>query len=229
MTVELIEYLSGFITPERWRLFEQVLENRTRYLTIVLEDIFQAQNASAVLRSCDCFGVQNVHVIENRNRFEIDREVAMGASKWLTIHKYNQSDQNSLQAINNLKGQGYRIVATTPHEGDIKLEDFDLSKGKAAFIFGTELTGITDIVKQEADEFVKIPMYGFTESFNISVSAALCLHHLTHQLRCHSNLNWKLKEEEKQEIILEWLRRTIKSSDSLEERFLKTSIKKQKE
>lgn len=229
MTVELIEYLSGFITPERWRLFEQVLENRTRYLTIVLEDIFQAQNASAVLRSCDCFGVQNVHVIENRNRFEIDREVAMGASKWLTIHKYNQSDQNSLQAINNLKGQGYRIVATTPHEGDIKLEDFDLSKGKAAFIFGTELTGITDIVKQEADEFVKIPMYGFTESFNISVSAALCLHHLTHQLRFHSNVNWKLKEEEKQEIMLEWLRKTIKSSDSLEERFLKTSIKKQKE
>lgn len=221
MSAELIEYLSGFVTPERWKLFENVLENRTKYLTIALEDIYQPQNASAVLRSCDCFGIQNVHVIENRNEFNVDREVAMGASKWLNLYKYNRSDQNSLEAITKLKEEGYRIVATTPHEGDLNLEEFDLTKGKAALIFGTELTGITDIVKQEADEFVKIPMYGFTESFNISVSAALCLHHLTHKLRYNSDIDWKLNEAEKQEIMLEWLRRTIKSSSLLEERFLK--------
>ncbi len=222
MRAELIEYLSAFVTPERWNLFEKVLENRTRYLTIALEDIYQPQNASAVLRSCDCFGVQNVHVIENRNKFDVDREVAMGASKWLNIYKYNKSEQNSIEAIHNLREQGYRIVATTPHEGDINLEDFDLVKGKAALVFGTELTGITEEVKQEADEFVKIPMYGFTESYNISVSAALCLHHLTHQLRFHTDVDWQLKEAEKQEVMLEWLRRTIKSSDMLEERFLKS-------
>lgn len=222
MRAELIEYLSAFVTPERWNLFEKVLENRTRYLTIALEDIYQPQNASAVLRSCDCFGVQNVHVIENRNKFDVDREVAMGASKWLNIYKYNKSEQNSIEAIHNLREQGYRIVATTPHEGDINLEDFDLVKGKAALVFGTELTGITEEVKQEADEFVKIPMYGFTESYNISVSAALCLHHLTHQLRFHTDVDWQLKEADKQEVMLEWLRRTIKSSDILEERFLKS-------
>ena len=221
MTAELIEYLSGFVTPERWNLFENVLENRTKYLTIALEDIYQPQNASAVLRSCDCFGIQNVHIIENRNEFNVDREVAMGASKWLNLYKYNRSDQNSLEAITKLKEEGYRIVATTPHEGDVNLEEFDLTKGKAALIFGTELTGITDTVKQEADEFVKIPMYGFTESFNISVSAALCLHHLMHKLRYTSDIDWKLDEGEKQKIMLEWLRRTIKSSSLLEERFLK--------
>ncbi len=221
MTAKLIEYLSAFVTPERWGLFQKVIANRTNYLTIALEDIFQAQNASAVLRSCDCFGIQNVHIIENRNKFAVDTEVAMGASKWLNIHKYDKEKQNSLEAIRNLKKQGYRIVATTPHEGNINLEDFDLAKGKAAFFFGTELTGITDVVKQEADEFVKIPMYGFTESFNISVSAALCLHYLSHQLRFHSNINWQLSEEDKNGVLLEWLRRTIKSAPLLEERFNK--------
>lgn len=227
MTAKLIEYLSAFVTPERWGLFEKVIVNRTNYLTIALEDIFQAQNASAVLRSCDCFGIQNVHIIENRNKFAVDTEVAMGASKWLNIYKYNKEEQNSLEAIQNLKKQGYRIVATTPHEGDINLEDFDLAKGKAAFFFGTELTGITDVVKQEADEFVKIPMYGFTESFNISVSAALCLHYLSHKLRFHSNINWQLNEEDKNGVLLEWLRRTIKSAPLLEERFYKMKEKKE--
>ncbi|MGQ8335217.1 TrmH family RNA methyltransferase [Sunxiuqinia sp. A32] len=221
MNTDLIEYLSDFVTPERLQLFNNVIENRTRYLTVALEDIFQPQNASAVLRTCDCFGIQNVHIIENRNKFSVDREVAMGASKWLNLHKYNENEQNSLVAIHELKKQGYRIVATTPHEGDTKLEEFDLSKGKAAIVFGTELTGITDIIKEEADEFVKIPMYGFTESFNISVSAAITMHHLTHQLRFHSGIEWMLSEKEKQEVKLEWLRRTIKSSKLLEKRFIK--------
>ena len=222
MIEELVNYLSGFVTPERLSLFEKVLDQRTRYITLALEDIYQSQNASAVLRSCDCFGIQDVHVIENRNTFDVDREVAMGASKWLNIQKYNEGEQNSLDAINRLRADGYRIVATTPHEGDINLEDFALTKGKAAFFFGTELTGISEGIKSEADEFVKIPMYGFTESFNISVSAALCLHYLTHQMRFHSSINWKLSDNEKLDIKLEWLRRTIKSAELLEKEFKKT-------
>ncbi len=222
MIEELVNYLSGFVTPERLSLFEKVLDQRTRYITLALEDIYQSQNASAVLRSCDCFGIQDVHVIENRNTFDVDREVAMGASKWLNIQKYNEGEQNSLDAINRLRADGYRIVATTPHEGDINLEDFNLTKGKAAFFFGTELTGISEGIKNGADEFVKIPMYGFTESFNISVSAALCLHNLTHQMRFHSSINWKLSDYEKLDIKLEWLRRTIKSAELLEKEFKKT-------
>lgn len=226
MTNELVEYLSAFITPERWGLFEKVLAQRTKYITVALEDIFQPQNASAVLRSCDCFGVQDVHIIENRNEFNVDREVAMGASKWLNLHKYNELETgNSISAIERLRKEGYRIVATTPHEGDVNLEDFDLEKGKAAFIFGTELTGISDLVKEQADEFVKIPMYGFTESFNISVSAALCLHHLTHKLRHETSVNWELDEKESQLIMLEWLRTSIKRSPLLEERFMELKRK----
>lgn len=215
----LIHYLSGFITPERLDLFERTLDQRTRYLTIALEDIYQPQNASAVLRTVDCFGLQDAYIIENNNQFEVDREVAMGATKWLNIKKFNKKENNSSDAIKHLRKKGYRIVATTPHEGDTNLEDYELGKGKTALFFGTELTGISDIVKNEADEFLKIPMYGFTESFNISVSAAIILHHLSHQLRFHTSLDWRLTQQERDEIKLGWLRRTIKSSALIEAQY----------
>lgn len=219
MQKELIEYLSACITPERNQLFEKVLSQRTSYITVMLEDIFQPQNASAVLRTCDCFGIQHVHAIENRNTFTVDTEVAMGASKWLSIHKYNQTENNSLEAIRNLKSKGYRIVATTPHKNDLLLPDFDLTKGKAALVFGSELPGISDIIKNEADEFLKIPMYGFTESFNISVSAAVILFHLTEKLKTIPGIDWQLNQEEKYEVKLHWLRNTLKRSTLLEKRF----------
>lgn len=219
MDYQLIDYLSEFITPERNEAFERVLDSRTRYLTVALENIFQAQNASAVMRSLDCFGVQDAHVIENGNEFTVDREVAMGATKWLNVIQYNQDEENTRTAIRHLREEGYRIVATSPHENDTNLEDFDLRKGKAALIFGTELTGISDVVKEEADEFLKIPMSGFTESFNISVSAAVILHHLTLKMRQDPEVDWKLSREDRAKVKLEWLRNTIKSSALIEQEY----------
>lgn len=219
MDKELIEHLASYLTPNRQALFNSVLKQRTRYLTVVLEDIFQPQNASAVLRTCDCFGIQDVHIIENRNDFEVDREVAMGASKWLSLKKYNQLEQNSLEAIRQLKASGYRIVATSPHINDQELHNFDMNKGKAALVFGSELPGISEIIKNEADEFLKIPMYGFTESFNISVSAAIILHHLTLKMKQDAGIEWTLTNEEQQEIKLEWIRRSIKRYELIEQRF----------
>lgn len=218
MDKDLLAYLSGFITKERNQLFDQILRQRTRYITIALENIFQAQNASAAMRSVDCFGLQDAHVIENTNTFEVDREVAMGATKWLDVHRYSKSVENSMEAINKLRANGYRIVATTPHQGDTALEDFDLTKGKIALFFGTELSGISDVVKNEADEFLKIPMYGFTESFNISVSVSIILHHLRLKLQ-QSSIDWKLSAEEKANIKLEWMRRHIKSAPLIEQEY----------
>ncbi|MEE4286847.1 MAG: RNA methyltransferase [Mariniphaga sp.] len=226
MEEELINHLGQFVTEERMKLFEKVLEQRTSYITLVLEDIFQPQNASAVLRTCDCFGVQHIHIIENRNEFTVDREVAMGASKWLSLHKYNQNEQNSLEAIKTLKMKGYRIVATSPHINDQLLPEFDLTKGKVAIVFGSELPGISETIMEEADEFMKIPMYGFTESFNISVSAAIVLYQLSQKLRNQPEINWKLSEKERNEIKLAWLRATIKRSSLLEKKFLKENRNK---
>mgnify|MGYP003851619175 CR=1 FL=1 len=221
MDKALMEYLSGYLTTNRLELFDKVLSMRTRYLTVVLEDIFQAQNASAVLRTCDCFGIQDVHIIENRNTFNVNREVALGSSKWLSLKKYNEQKNNSREAIRQLKKNGYRIVATTPHTNDLELQNFDLAAGKTALVFGSELPGITDDILNEADEFLKIPMYGFTESFNISVSAAIILHHLSLKLRENNRIRWQLSDDEKEEVKLEWIRKTIKRSDLIEKRFLK--------
>jgi len=208
------------MTDERRDQMAHVLAQRTKYLTVVLEDIFQPQNASAVLRTCDCFGIQDVHIIENRNEFNVDPEVVMGSSKWISIHRYNQQQNNTREAMQKLKKQGYRIVATSPHKDDVNLENLDLNAGKLALVFGTELTGISDIVREEADEFMKIPMYGFTESFNISVSAAISMHHLKHRLQ-QSSINWQLSEADRQQVYLQWLKQSVKKSDLLVDRFFK--------
>lgn len=217
---EAVLFLEGFTSDKRKKLLDKNVENRTRYITLVLEDIFQAQNASAVIRSCDCFGIQDLHVIENYNSYTLNPDVVMGASKWVDLHRYHKEERNTLSTISKLKKEGYRIVATSPHANDVLLPDFDLSKGKVAFFFGTELTGLSDEVMNNAEEFVKIPMYGFTESFNISVSAALVLSHLTSDLR-RSNVDWQLSDIEKLELKLEWLRKSVRSGDKLLKEFLK--------
>ncbi|MBI9053634.1 MAG: RNA methyltransferase [Bacteroidales bacterium] len=219
MNKELVQFLSQFVTEDRANLFNRLIEERTRYITIGLEDIYQSQNASAVLRTSDCFGIQDVHIIENQNEYQINPDVTLGSSKWLNLNRYNTSENNTLDAINKLKKEGYRIVATTPHTDDVNLEDFDIEKGKFALFFGTELNGLSDLVINKADEYLKIPMYGFTESFNISVSAAIILHHLTNKLK-KSTLSWQLRDNEKETIKLEWLKQTIKMSSELVEEFL---------
>lgn len=224
----LIEYLSQFVSERRVQLFDAVLDQRTRYITLVLEDIYQAHNASAVLRSCECFGIQDVHLIENVNEYRISPEVALGSNKWLSIIRHNQQKSNTSLALHSLKNNGYRIVATSPHKNDCNLEDFDLQKGKTALIFGSELTGLSDEALEIADEFVKIPMTGFTESLNISVTAAICVHYLTGKLKKDPSIFWEIPKDEKQEIKLSWLRNSIKNSDIIEKRFWEVSAHKKK-
>ncbi|MCF8112120.1 MAG: RNA methyltransferase [Desulfobacteraceae bacterium] len=216
---KLIKYLSGFVTQNRLDTFERVLEHRTRYITAALENIFQPHNASAVLRSMDCFGIQDAHIIENDYEYRINPDVALGASNWLTLIRYNSGPDNTNAAIANLRSLGYRIVATAPHVRNVSLPDFDLHKGRVALFFGTELEGLSETVLSNADEFLRVPMYGFTESFNISVSAAIVFYELIGKLE-RSALNWRLSEEEKQELRLQWLRQSVKRPDLLIRRFL---------
>lgn len=222
MNQELILYLSQFVTPERIELYHRVLDERTRYFTVVLEDIYHSQNASAVVRSCDCFGVQDLHTIENRNEFNMSERVARGSDNWVTHRQYKTlGKNNTLEALNQLKSDGYRIVATTPRPGAVSLSDFDVCKGKFALVFGTEFTGISENVAQQADEFLTIPMVGFTESLNISVSAAIIINHMATKIRQAENIKWKLNASEKEELLLEWIKQRIKKVDLLIEEFNK--------
>jgi tRNA (guanosine-2'-O-)-methyltransferase len=209
-----IKDLSGFITQRRRELFDRVLDFRTRYVTVVLEDIYQSHNASAVLRTCECFGIQDIHIIENRNKYNINPDVVLGATKWLNLKKYNKLDYNTNEAIQSLRDQGYRIIATVLDKEAGPLHNFDLHTGKCALFFGTELTGLTDQVLDQADEYLKIPIYGFTESFNLSVSAAIILNQLTMRLH-QSDLSWRLSQEEREEQLVDWLNKSIGGGERL--------------
>lgn len=213
-----IEFFRQFITESRFELFEKNIRERTRYLTVVLEDIYQPHNASAVLRTCDCFGIQDVHIIENQNKYTVNPDVALGASKWLSLKKYNQLENNTYDTIKKLKAQDYRIVATSPHAKDVSPDTINMEQGKIALMFGSELPGLSRIALDNADEFLKIPMYGFTESFNISVSAAIILNRLTERLR-KSDIAYRLSQPEQEEILLDWLKKNVKDPDALEEKF----------
>ncbi|RLD45999.1 MAG: TrmH family RNA methyltransferase [Bacteroidetes bacterium] len=215
---KLREYLFGFISDNKRNLFEKNILNRTRHLTVVLENIYQPHNASAVLRSCDIFGIQDVHIIENSNKYKLSEQVAMGSSKWLNMYKYNTAEDNTIDCFNKLRAKGYKIVATTPHEKDVMLDEMPLEQ-KTALVFGTELNGLSDVALENADAYVKIPMYGFTESFNISVSAALSMFHLSEKIR-KSDIDWQLSEEEIVDIHINWAKGVIKKSDLIVEDYI---------
>ena len=217
-TLDLISHLSACVTDNRFSLFKKVLSERTRYITVLLEDIYQSHNASAVLRTCDCTGIQDVHLVEQRNEFEINPDVALGANQWLSLHYYQQGKDNLYNAVMALKEQGYRIVATLPHAEGTTPESFDLERGRAALMFGTELNGLTDQALMLADEFIQIPMVGFTESYNISVSAAITLYTLRKRLE-QSGTDWLLAEEERLSLLLNWLRTSVKMSEQIENQF----------
>lgn len=215
MDNQLLEHLLSFLTDRRKNLFDEVISKRTRHFTVATEDVYQLHNTSAVMRSCDVFGVQDLHVIEEKVSKKIDREIAMGAQKWVNINRHNSTKE----CIDNLKENGYQIIATTPHNNSTELKDFDISK-KSAFFFGKEKEGLSDIVLEAADGYLKIPMYGFTESLNISVSAAIILQTLITRLK-DSDVVWELSEPDKNEIKLQWAKMSIKSSTEIIERYNK--------
>lgn len=212
--IDYLNYLEDFITENRKAGFIEVLKNRTKHFTIVTEDLFQLHNTSAVMRSCEVFGLQDLHVIEENMGKTIDKEIAMGAEKWVDIHRHNSS-QN---CIDHLRSKGYQIVATTPHADSSLLENFDISK-PAALFFGTERSGLSDDIINQADSYIKIPMVGFTESLNISVSAAIVIQDITTRLR-NSEIEWKLTAEELLEKRIDWARKTIKDIDNITDRFI---------
>ena len=211
--LDYLEFLENILTDNRKEKFLKVLGSRTKHFTVVVEDVFQMHNASAVMRSCEVFGIQELNVIEERYGKRIDKEIAMGAQKWVDIKTFD----SVVDCVATLKNQGYQIIATTPHENDCLMEDFDISKPSALF-FGTERDGLSEEILQRADGFLKIPMVGFTESLNISVSAAIILQNITNRLR-QTDINWQLTEAEILEKRMDWARKSIKDIKRIEARY----------
>ncbi|MFU8860717.1 MAG: TrmH family RNA methyltransferase [Cyclonatronaceae bacterium] len=215
---ELTDYMAGFVSDQKFQRMNDVLGMRTRRFVVVLEDIYHSHNASAVLRSCDCFGIQDIYTIENRNRLDISKSISMNSHKWLTIKRFREKNNDNLTSgIDQLKSAGYRIAAASPH-ADMSVRDLPADT-KLALLFGSEKEGLSDEALQLSDFRYRIPMVGFTESFNLSVSVALSLFDLSVRLR-NSQIKWYLSGEEKEMLLLEWIIKSVRAGNRLASDYL---------
>ncbi len=236
---QLIEQLQQYVRPERYALLQNKLSQRTRHICVVLENVHHEQNISAVMRTCECFGIQDLHIIENTNKQSLHPTIDRGADKWLTITRYNATNNNTAECISHLRQQGYRIVATTPHPAEQNvppqpgfgasftqpqrtdsLYNFDISQGKCAIVIGSERMGISKYVVDNADDYITVPMYGFTESLNLSACTAIIIAHLRAQLT-QQNISFELSTAEADEIMVAWLQNSIRNADLIMKRILK--------
>jgi len=221
MNNDINNFFKQFVSKRRLSLIEEKIRYRTRYLTVVLEDIYQMHNASAIIRTCECFGIQDIHVIENKNTFNPCKEISVGAQQWVSLSRY----ENHKKPLQLLKDNGYRIIVTTSSKNNsTPLENLDLAKSKIAFVFGTELTGVSEEVYNQADEYINIPMYGFTESLNVSVSVGIILFYTT-SLLYKSKIKWQMNENEIKELELLWLKNSVKKPELLEKHFVEQQNK----
>ncbi len=210
----IIEKLSGVINDERMVRLEDVLDQRTRYLTVVLDDIYLPQNASAVIRTSECIGIQDIHIIEDRNKHKTNRDVVKGSSKWIDLHRHESA---RIACLENLKQQNYKIVAMTLSEDSVPLEDLPINE-KLALCFGCEDTGLHKETENNSDYKVQIPITGFTQSYNVSVSAGISLYYLMNKIK-NANKNWQLSKEEKEKLLIKWLSRSTPTGKILLDKY----------
>lgn len=219
---KLFDHLSQFVSDHKKAMVEKVLAQRSRYVTVVLENIYQSQNASACIRTCECMGLQDIHIVEDTAKYHLNIRVLKGSYKWMNLQRYRARKVNNTEAcFNHLRNEGYRIFVADPAEDGISIDDLDITAGRIAIVFGNELRGASPYSLDQADQKVKIPMFGFTESLNVSVSVAISLNTILSKLR-RSNVPFSLTESEKNLIRLSWYRKIVRRSDVVEREFLRT-------
>lgn len=207
---ERIDLLAGFMTPGRLDVLRRTVAMRTDYMTVLAENTFHGQNAAALVRHCEAFGLQEMHTVETLCPFEPNPDIARGTDRWVDIRRHG----SAAEAIAALRGAGYRIVATTPHREDVTPETFDVGRGPFALVFGTEHDGISDEIIASADEFLRIPMCGMVESLNVSASAAILIYLLSQRMRL-SVPAWRMTDDRQQEVLFRWMCRSVRDSEEI--------------
>ncbi|WP_308659875.1 RNA methyltransferase [uncultured Alistipes sp.] len=207
---ERIAWLAEFMLPERYDVLRRTVAMRTRYMTILAENTFHPQNAAALIRHCEAFGLQQMHTVETVCRFNPNAAIVRGTDRWVDIRRH----RSTAEAIAALRGEGYRIVATTPHREDTTPESFDVTRGRFALVFGTEHAGISEEVLASADEFLRIPMCGMVESLNVSASAAILIYMLSERMRRQVE-GWNMTAVEQAATLYGWMCRSVKDSEEI--------------
>jgi tRNA (guanosine-2'-O-)-methyltransferase len=159
------------LVPERKTRIDEVVANRTRTLTVVMEAFCDPQNVNAVLRTCEAFGVQELHAVEGPMKpWDRNRKISQNADKWLDVHRW----RSTAECLAHLKADGFAIYVTHLGPGSRPLGELSFA-GKVALVFGNESRGVSDEAVRLADATYAIPMRGFVQSFNVSVAAAISI------------------------------------------------------
>jgi tRNA (guanosine-2'-O-)-methyltransferase len=207
---ERLDYMTRFITDERRDVLQRTVAQRTHYMRILTENMFHPQNASAIMRHCEAFGIQQIHTVEDRCKFDPSVNIVRGPQKCVDVEHH----ETTTEALRALKSEGYRIVATTPHRCSATPETFDVTKGKFALVFGTEHAGISDEVIEAADDFLMIPMCGMVESLNVSASAAILIYMLSERIR-QSVDGWQLSDAEQLKLLTRWTMSSVRDYEGI--------------
>ena len=209
---DILKHLAPRLTPERWSKIQKVVANRTCEVTPVLEDIYDRGNISAVFRSAEAMGFQNVHVIEPSEKYKESQRITRGAEKWLDIRRFKQT----VTAVAHLREQGYQVLATHLDSNARPLNEMDL-KQPTAIVFGNEKDGISKDMIELCDATVILPMRGFVQSYNISVAAAIAFQTIV-GIRDQAGLGGTLSDGEKRILEAHYVLRTLDNSAEILQR-----------
>ncbi|MEZ6067455.1 MAG: RNA methyltransferase [Planctomycetaceae bacterium] len=213
---ELFQHYLTFLTPARRRRIREVLSMRTRHLAVAMDGVFHPHNSSAVLRSCDAFGVQDVYLVEDPETERLSRKVAAGSDKWLTVHRFKGEGRTD-RCVATLRSKGYRIAVTSPHAGTATPELLPIDE-PLVLVIGNETKGVSPTFCAAADLTVHVPTVGFVESLNLSVAAALCLSCLSGRIQ-RSPIEWRIGAEDAEEIEFDWVRKSVRNAAELQRRW----------
>lgn len=208
------DYLKKFLTNERLEKIEEKSHESSDFVLPIMEDVYQFRNAAAIVRSAEACAFHKIMALESKNIFEPNLQVTKGADTWVQVDK----KPHHLQTLENVKSKGYRLVAVSPEKNATPLPDFKITQ-PVALVFGTEWQGVTDDFLDYCDETLVIPMYGFTQSFNVSVAAALCMYDLKQKL-IHSGIDYKLNEEKRLQLMIRWAVNSIRSGEEIHKDYL---------
>ncbi len=212
---KIFQHLQQFLTDERLEKINHFAPESSDFVLPVIEDVFQFRNAAAIVRSVEACGFHKIIAMESEHEFNPNLRVTKGAETWVEVEKL----PHNLDSLREIKNRGYKILAVSPENNATMLSDYDL-KEPVALVFGTEAAGVSEEILDFADETLAIQMYGFTQSFNVSVAAAICVYELKQKL-LRSNLDYKLSEEKLWEMKVRWAMNSIKSGEQILAKYLR--------
>ncbi len=207
--------LEPLLTPERISRIDAVLAARLASVVPVVEDTYDPHNAAAAIRTTEAIGLCELHAIEPGARFSAARGVTRGAHRWIELVRWSSAED----AVAALHGRGFRVLATLPGAPH-SIEDVDVG-GPIAVAFGNEHAGLGARAIAACDGAIGVPMYGFTESFNLSVTVALAMSRIAARRRQAIGAPGDLPDERRRVLRARWFALKIRGAPGILERTLR--------